>query len=360
MALPYATEDQLRQLKTQLANVGNKSVKTKEELDALKGTDGQLVYCQEDSKLYIFKKDKWEEVGSDSVGKKVGYVELDAEQSRAFLANDSSNFGLTESQIDTVINNDIIKLTFSRTIGSDETAKFTLDFFKQLYSASADTMSVTYHIIYGTFEDTIKILMVGKVGEDSMVVLSQIQSAVPCTSSDNGKVLKVVNGEAQWSTLYFTEDKTISFLGNHNILVPRNSTDTSILPCTASDNGKVLSVVNGQAQWAKANVGDTIDNTSPAISGLGRITIKVGHYTVGQKLSISVNIPYNENHLKIPATAHGKEVITADDVVFLTSFSFDGDNKLMYANLICIKEGDVATERTPLIYGAFYPITKSN
>ena len=44
MALPYATEDQLKQLKTQLANVGNKSVKTKEELDALKGTDGQLVY----------------------------------------------------------------------------------------------------------------------------------------------------------------------------------------------------------------------------------------------------------------------------------------------------------------------------
>lgn len=66
MALPYATEDQLKQLKTQLANVGNKSVKTKEELDALKGTDGQLVYCQEDSKLYIFKKDKWEEVGSGS------------------------------------------------------------------------------------------------------------------------------------------------------------------------------------------------------------------------------------------------------------------------------------------------------
>lgn len=66
MALPYATEDQLRQLKTQLANVGNKSVKTKEELDALKGTDGQLVYCQGDSKLYIFKKDKWEEVGSGS------------------------------------------------------------------------------------------------------------------------------------------------------------------------------------------------------------------------------------------------------------------------------------------------------
>ena len=66
MALPYATEDQLKQLKTQLANVGNKSVKTKEELDALKGTDGQLVYCQGDSKLYIFKKNKWEEVGSGS------------------------------------------------------------------------------------------------------------------------------------------------------------------------------------------------------------------------------------------------------------------------------------------------------
>lgn len=79
MALPYATEDQLKQLKTQLADVGNKSVKTKEELDALKGTDGQLVYCQEDSKLYIFKKDKWEEIGGKSVSPTLNLLDFNSD-----------------------------------------------------------------------------------------------------------------------------------------------------------------------------------------------------------------------------------------------------------------------------------------
>ena len=256
MALPYATEDQLKQLKTQLANVGNKSVKTKEELDALKGTDGQLVYCQGDSKLYIFKKDKWEEVGSDSAGKKVGYIELDAQQSKAFVDNDSNRFELTESQIDTAINNDVIKLTFSHT-EEGETIKSTLDFFKQLYNINVDTMSVTYHCLYAAARNIIIILMVGKVDDELVSELSQIQSAVPCTEEDNGKVLQVKYGQARWSNLYFTEDKTISFLGNHNILVPRNSTDTSILPCTTADNNKVLTVVDGQAQWAKSTGGSS-------------------------------------------------------------------------------------------------------
>ena len=42
--------------------------------------------------------------------------------------------------------------------------------------------------------------------------------------------------------------KTISLFGKHSILVPEDSTDTTILPCTAADNGKILSVVEGQAQ----------------------------------------------------------------------------------------------------------------
>lgn len=53
----------------------------------------------------------------------------------------------------------------------------------------------------------------------------------------------------------FTEDKTISLFGKHSILVPKDSADTSILPCTTADNGKVLSVVNGEAQWASAGGG---------------------------------------------------------------------------------------------------------
>ena len=48
-------------------------------------------------------------------------------------------------------------------------------------------------------------------------------------------------------------------LFNKPILVPEDLVDpTPILPCTASDNGKVLSVVNGEAQWASASGGVTI------------------------------------------------------------------------------------------------------
>ena len=43
---------------------------------------------------------------------------------------------------------------------------------------------------------------------------------------------------------------------NKPILVPENLADpTPILPCTTADNGKVLSVVNGEAQWASVGGG---------------------------------------------------------------------------------------------------------
>lgn len=44
--------------------------------------------------------------------------------------------------------------------------------------------------------------------------------------------------------------KSIPLFTNYNILVDKHNNKTEILPCTASDNGKVLSVVNGEAQWA--------------------------------------------------------------------------------------------------------------
>lgn len=176
---------------------------------------------------------------------------------------------------------------------------------------------------------------------------SNVAPILPCTTADNGKVLSVVNGKAQWASagggtsiqsvdaygeggtttiekgkistdltgvdlkvpfvLNIYEDSTLSgtpsrivmtnkvgeiYLGNFDfinhylmqmtkgtdgnysyassivpnatgntlfnkpILVPEDLVDpTPILPCTAADNGKVLSVVNGEAQWASAGGG---------------------------------------------------------------------------------------------------------
>ena len=48
------------------------------------------------------------------------------------------------------------------------------------------------------------------------------------------------------------DNKTIPLFGKYSILVPEDSAEANILPCTPSDDGKVLSVVNGEAQWASA------------------------------------------------------------------------------------------------------------
>lgn len=48
----------------------------------------------------------------------------------------------------------------------------------------------------------------------------------------------------------FVENKAVPFLGKYSVLIPDYSTDVTILPCDGDDNGKVLTVVNGEASWA--------------------------------------------------------------------------------------------------------------
>lgn len=81
--------------------------------------------------------------------------------------------------------------------------------------------------------------------------------------TEAGKVLMVSDSTYQdgaGKMIWSYEFKKIFLFGKYPILVPyyNNSTDNNILPCTASDNGKVLSVVNGQAQWASASGGVTV------------------------------------------------------------------------------------------------------
>ena len=51
---------------------------------------------------------------------------------------------------------------------------------------------------------------------------------------------------------------TKSKLFNKNVMTYDSYSPENILPCTTADNGKVLSVVNGQAQWANASGGVSI------------------------------------------------------------------------------------------------------
>ena len=79
--------------------------------------------------------------------------------------------------------------------------------------------------------------------------------------------------------------KAVPLYGNHNVLVPKDSTDTAILPCTTADNGKVLSVVEGQAQWATP--------TGGGVNGLE--SDAEGNLTASKNLKVSGNLELDGN-----------------------------------------------------------------
>ena len=75
-----------------------------------------------------------------------------------------------------------------------------------------------------------------------------------CFSNEltQGKIVAYYYIDTQQEQLYYfisSVGKLGKIFGNHDIQVPAVSSN-NILPCTTADNGKVLSVVNGEAQWA--------------------------------------------------------------------------------------------------------------
>lgn len=94
-----------------------------------------------------------------------------------------------------------------------------------------------------------RIVMTNKVGENIYL------GAFDFLNHYLVNVVKGTNGKYSYSSS-IVPNATGNTLFNKPILVPEDLVDpTPILPCTASDNGKVLSVVNGEAQWANAGGG---------------------------------------------------------------------------------------------------------
>lgn len=140
----------------------------------------------------------------------------------------------------------------------------------------------------------------------------------------------------------FTEDKTISLFGKHSILVPKDSADTGILSCNASDNGKVLSVVNGEAQWASAGGGGggvgiiDISSTWSAITPTDFTSLKFKSYLVGNMIYIEIKAIFKNRPATAMALFQNTTYIISEDV---TLPFFDGldakrivgnDNKKLY------------------------------
>ena len=99
-----------------------------------------------------------------------------------------------------------------------------------------------------------------------------------------------------------------------------------------------------------------VDTANPDSEGMGGIVIQAKHYAVGDKLSVGLNLASYPDRLYIPASAPDFDVIKVDNVVFITTYTYNRSQRRMYANLICIKEGDVSTGKNQTMISTWFPI----
>ena len=136
------------------------------------------------------------------------------------------------------------------------------------------------------------------------------------------------------------------------------------------ENGKITSidgysVGGGDELTAGKNITISDDNTisakgvdtaNPDSEGMGGIVIQAKHYAVGDKLTVGLNLASQPDRLYIPASAPDFDVIKVDNVVFLTTYTYNRSQRRMYANLVCIKEGDVVNSTNQTMISTWFPI----
>ena len=286
MALPYATENQLKlleqktkaELDRKTANV-NLTANTLEDMNKLvtQGSvnDGQLCYCKGDKKLYLLKDNVWSEVGG---GEGIPVVEGTFDES-------SSVPRLVYTISSAQTSNFILKA-----IGGDfEGTYIYVNVFGGTYNAYLYFESFIAYLIGSGTEIAINISAPSglpivqatesePLGDAKIYTIPQKQDSPFILSINGVSVLISVSPNGYYgeyhsdykyyyisgsnttilvreNTSFVIGSKIIPLFTNYNILVDKQSNKTEILPCTASDNGKVLSVVNGEAQWASASGG---------------------------------------------------------------------------------------------------------
>ena len=258
--------------------------------------DGQLCYCKADKKLYVLKDGVWGEVGGGGSGIPVvegtesttttdgayaTYTIPEAQTScfifkcdlgAAFISYNDA-FGTYNGYLDaggdvtdgSLKLNDLIVLSGSGTtidiffgqLGSDEGGGniVTIEVTSMPHTHTAiDVSAITNDTQFVNIKETStnENYLLYRVGSDF----------ASCFSNEltQGKIVDYYYISMQQKQLYFfvsSVGKIGKIFGNHDIQVPAVSAE-AILPCTASDNGKVLSVVNGEAQWANASGGVTV------------------------------------------------------------------------------------------------------
>lgn len=298
---------------------------TLEEMNALvtngSVTDGQLCYCKADKKLYVLKENVWSEVGGGgtSVSPTLWLIDLDNLEARTTITEEEYNnlnkqlynqviyfpdtdyndayylsklvyafnefsFVQCHAVRDDALNSDRIVslIQYYITIGEKDTSgnyPITIekgDVFPFGSGSEGGGNIVTIEVT--SMPDTQTTINVSEITNDTRFVNIKETSTnknyllyrvgddfASCYSNEfaQGKIVAYYYIDTQQKQLYYfisSVGKMGKIFGNHDIQVPAASS-ADILPCTTADNGKVLSVVNGQAQWASAGGSGSISVT---------------------------------------------------------------------------------------------------
>lgn len=204
-------------------------------------------------------------------GGKVGIVKLDETQYNAF--HNGEVFSLTNEQYDIIKTNDTIIFSFNQlNEGEDYTVTYSLT--KNDLTESFGEISEIFYTLFYTTIDTIICLMIKPDKEVSQFSIDEsIRVYTKNVSIDNDKlsIANVDNGVEKYTPYYLakingkpiisindsnyivSESKPVPLFAKYNVLVPKDSSDTNILPlpADASTSTYVLKAVNGTVQWVK-------------------------------------------------------------------------------------------------------------
>ena len=299
MALPYATENQLKlleqktksELDKRTENI-NLTADTLEDMNALvtndSVTDGQLCYLKEDKKLYVLKDDAWEEVGGG-----IPIVEGTREE---LTEEEQSGGAVAKWSIPTAQSNNFI---FHE---ADDEGWYFMSCLGGIYSCNFNVPGYANYILYGT-ETFIYLLNNaaptntknipyyvienfndGDHNDSSFVMPTE--DVVLFTDGSGTSLIGYKNGTSyicyEWKSMVesgqhkykgFMYRITKSNVGYNIEIVDLSEalhTNFDFLPnYSSSDNGKILAIDSGNPKWIASS------SSSKTISLFGRHSILV-------------------------------------------------------------------------------------
>lgn len=377
MALPYATENQLKlleqktksELDKKTENV-NLTADTLEDMNALitKGrvTDGQICYCKADKKLYVLKDNTWSEVGGGGIPVVEGTFSETTEEGAQFTVNipqaqsdvfilslpDIASYFIIGSFAGEYIGNFIAKndgnpdeLIINYFSGRDTTISL---YGKSLLNGGDGGGGNIVTIEVTSMPDTQTTIDVSAITNDTQFVNIKETSTnknyllyrvgndfASCFSNEftQGKIVAYYYINTQQKQLYYfisSVGKIGKIFGNHDIQVPAVSSD-NILPCTAADNGKVLSVVNGEAQWASGGgelSGDALMNATKDSKTIKRTLDTDGKVTFATNKPITIAQSYNGNvsmNVPLSTITDSAHVVKANTNIIISTYNSTAD-----------------------------------